>query len=213
MRPTLQSLPLIQPNDSRSSSKMSSSCAATYRPRHGASWQRCGEAPTRLFREGSGLAFGNYRRLARQSESVPVLDTLRVWLDDTINKVPQSTVLGKARAYQHNQSEVLARFRDKGRYGSDTNPLENAIRPLCVGRRNWLFCDAVARVHTSDRLYSPIECAKANGLEPYAYVRHVFTELPRAKSIAQVGALLPTRLEPAGLARDSLQGSFSPACQ
>lgn len=54
--------------------------------------------------------------------------------------------------------------------------------------------------------------SKANGLEPYAYLRHVFTELPKAQSLAKVEALLPTRLHPADLARDSLQGS-SPAAR
>jgi len=64
----------------------------------------------------------------------------------------------------------------------------------------------VAAAHASAQLYSLIECAKANGLEPYAYLRHVFTELPKAQSLAEVEALLPTRLDPATLARDSLQG-------
>ena len=63
----------------------------------------------------------------------------------------------------------------------------------------WLFADTVAGANASARLYSLIECAKANGLEPYAYLRHVFTELPKAKSLAEVEALLPTRLDPAAL--------------
>ena len=88
----------------------------------------------------------------------------------------------------------------------------NAIRPFVVGRKNWLFSDTVAGAHASARLYSLIECAKANGLEPYAYLRHVFTELPKAQSLAEVEALLPTRLDPATLARDSLQGP-SPAAR
>ena len=67
--------------------------------------------------------------------------------------------------------------------------------------------------HASARLYSLIECAKANGLEPYAYLRHVFTELPKAQSLAEVETLLPTRLDPATLARDSLQGHSLPARQ
>ena len=57
----------------------------------------------------------------------------------------------------------------------------------------------MAGANASARLYSLIECAKANGLEPYAYLRHVFTELPKAKSLAEVEALLPTRLDPAAL--------------
>ena len=104
------------------------------------------------------------------------------------------------------------RFCDDGRYGIDTNLVENAIRPFVVGRKNWLFSDTVAGAHASARLYSLIECAKANGLEPYAYLRHVFTELPKARSLAEVEALLPTRLDPATLARDSLHGS-SPAAR
>ena len=70
----------------------------------------------------------------------------------------------------------------------------------------------MAGAHASARLYSLIKCAKANGLDPYAYLRHVFTELPKAQSLAEVEALLPTRLDPAALARGSLQGS-SPAAR
>ena len=66
----------------------------------------------------------------------------------------------------------------------------------------------MAGAHASARPYSLIECAKANGLEPYAYLRHVFTELPKAQSLGEVEALLPTRLDPAALAPDSLQGSI-----
>ena len=86
-------------------------------------------------------------------------------------------------------------------------------RAFCVGRKNWLFCDTVAGAHASARLYSLIERAKANGLEPYAYLRHVFTELPKAQSLGDVEALLPTRLAPAALARDALQGFFPAARQ
>ena len=155
----------------------------------------------------------DYRHLARQTESVAVLDKLRAWLDDTIDNVPPSTPLGKAMSYLHNQWKGLVRFCDDGRYGIDTNPIENAIRPFVVGRRNWLFADTVAGANPSARLYSLIECAKANALEPYAYLRHVFTELPKAQSLAEVEALLPTRLDPAALAPDSLQESFLAARQ
>ena len=154
-----------------------------------------------------------YRHAARQSESVPVLDALRAWLDETIDNVPPSTVLGKAMGYLRNQWEALVRYCDDGRYGIDTNPVENAIRPFVVGRKNWLFSNTVAGACASARLYSLIETAKANGLDPYAYLRHVFTELPKAQSLAEVEALLPTRLGPGALARDSLQGAIPAARQ
>ena len=132
---------------------------------------------------------------------------LRVF--DSATQVPPPRLL----AYLHNQWKGLVRFCDDGRYGIDTNPVENAIRPFAVGRRNWLFADTVAGAHASARLYSLIECAKANGLEPYAYLRQVFTELPKAQSLADIEALLPTRLDPAALARDSLQDWFPAARQ
>ncbi len=71
----------------------------------------------------------------------------------------------------------------------------------------------MAGAHASARLYSLIECAKANGLEPCAYLRHVFTELPKAKSLGEIEALLPTRLAPAALPRDSLREPFPSARQ
>ena len=102
-------------------------------------------------------------------------------------------------SYLDNQWETLVRFCDDGRYGIDTNPVENAIRPFVVGRRNCLFSDTVAGANASARLYSLIETAKANGLEPYAYLRHVFTESPKPQSLGDVEALLPTRLDPSRL--------------
>ena len=94
------------------------------------------------------------RRRVRHAESVPVLDALRAWLDDTLAKVPPSSPLGKAMGYLDNQWEALVRYCDDGRYGIDTNPVENSIRPFCLGRRNWLFADSVAGAQASARLYS-----------------------------------------------------------
>ena len=139
------------------------------------------------------------RHRVRQAESIPVLGVLRAWLDDTLVKVPPSSPLGKAMSYLDNQWAALVRFCDDGRYGIDTNSVENAIRPFTVGRRNWLFADTMAGAEASARLYSLIQCAKANGAEPYAYLRRVFTELPRAQSLADIEALLPTRLDPTDL--------------
>ena len=91
------------------------------------------------------------------------------------------------------------RFAYDGCYGIDTNPVKNAIRPFCLGRRSWLFSDTVTGAQASARLYSLLRCAKANGLEPYAYLRRVFTGLPNAQSLAGIEALLSTRLNPADL--------------
>ena len=68
---------------------------------------------------------------------------------------------------------------------------ENAIRPFVIGRKAWLFSDTPAGAHASARLYSIVETAKACGLEPNTYLRHIFGRLPRATTLADVEALLP----------------------
>ena len=68
---------------------------------------------------------------------------------------------------------------------------ENAIRPFAVGRYNWLFADTPRGAKVSATCYSLIETAKANGLEPYAYLRHVLQNIAAAKTVKDIEALLP----------------------
>lgn len=75
------------------------------------------------------------------------------------------------------------------------NAAENAIRPFVVGRKNWLFAGSPKGAETSALLYSLIETAKANGLEPRAYLNYLFEHLPGAKSPEAVAALLPHNLK------------------
>ncbi|MFK8032151.1 MAG: transposase domain-containing protein, partial [Gammaproteobacteria bacterium] len=79
----------------------------------------------------------------------------------------------------------------------DNNMTENAIRPFVIGRKNFLFCDSVAGANASANLYSLIETAKANGFEPYRYLRKIFTEVPKANSLEDIEALLPFKQKPA----------------
>lgn len=71
------------------------------------------------------------------------------------------------------------------------------IRPLVIGRKNWLFSDTVAGAQASANLYSLIETAKANGVEPYRYLCKLFQALPAAKSVDDYEALLPWNITPA----------------
>lgn len=131
------------------------------------------------------------RQLARSQQARPLLDEMRQWLDKSLTQVPEKTAIGKALGYVANQWHRLVRYLDDGRINIDNNACERAIRPFVVGRKNWLFANTPAGAHASASLYSLIETTKANGLEPYAYLRHVFTELPKADSVAQFEALLP----------------------
>jgi hypothetical protein len=135
----------------------------------------------------------------RQERSRPVTLKLRAWLTDAIPRVPPQSLTGKALAYLDGQWPKLVRVLDDGRIPLDTNAVENAIRPFVIGRKNWLFADTVRGAEASANLYSVIETAKRSGLEPFAYLRHVFAELPRATTIDEVEALLPGRIDRARL--------------
>ena len=131
----------------------------------------------------------------RQRHAKPVLDEMKTWLDQSLPQVPPASATGKALHYLHNEWSKLIRYLDDGRLEIDNNAAENAIRPFVVGRKNWLFSDSVKGVTASANLYSLIETAKANGLEPYAYLRYLFTELPEAESVHAIEALLPGNLD------------------
>ncbi len=135
------------------------------------------------------------RAAYRKQHAQPVLNKLRDWLDQTLPQVPPKTTLGKALNYLHNEWSKLVVYIDDGRLEIDNNGAENAIRPFVIGRKNWLFSHSVKGVNASANLYSLIETAKANGLEPYAYLRNVFTELPRAECVDDIEALLPWNIE------------------
>lgn len=77
------------------------------------------------------------------------------------------------------------------RQGTHNNRCENAIRPFVIGRKNWLFSDTEAGARASANLYSLIETAKANGVEPHAYLTHLYTQLPSATRLEHFEALLP----------------------
>ena len=132
----------------------------------------------------------------RQQHAKPILEKLRSWLDNSLPNVPPSSATGKALNYLHKEWSKLTRYLDDGRLVIDNNQAENAIRPFVVGRKNWLFSDSVAGVKASANLYSLIETAKANDLEPYVYLRHLYTHLPRTKSVADIEALLPGNIIP-----------------
>ena len=132
----------------------------------------------------------------RLSHAKPILDRLRHWLDESLPQVPPGMAAGKALNYLNNEWSKLTGYLEDGRLEIDNNLAENAIRPFVIGRKNWLFSDSVVGVKASANLYSLIETAKANELEPYAYLRYLYTHLPRAASVEDIEALLPGNIDP-----------------
>jgi transposase len=120
------------------------------------------------------------RKTLRDDKAKPIWNELRQWLDRAVGQVPPKSLTGKALGYLDKQWPRLIRVLDDGRIEVDNNRCENAIRPFVLGRKAWLFADTPAGAEASARLYSLIETAKANGLEPHAYLARVFAELPAA---------------------------------
>ena len=136
-------------------------------------------------------AFIIYRQKYRLEHAGPLLTKLKSWLDANRPTVAPKTALGKALHYLNHQWPRLVRYLDDGQYPIDNNPVENAIRPFAIGRKNWLFSTSVQGAKASANLYGLIETAKANGLEPYAYLKKVFAQLPNINGYEDVDKLLP----------------------
>src|SRR5487761_1924223 len=134
------------------------------------------------------------RLLARQKFSMPILAELREWLDQTRPSVVPASALGRALSYMHDYWGKLIRYVERGDLPIDNNRVENAIRPFVIGRKAWLFSDTPAGAHASAVIYSLLQTAKANGHEPYVWLRHVMRNLPAAKTLEEFEALLPWNL-------------------
>lgn len=134
----------------------------------------------------------------RQRHAKPILDDFKKWLEKKQGHVLPKGLLGKAISYCLGQWQHLENYSKSGHAGIDNNAAENAIRPFVLGRKNWLFSGTPAGAQASAAIYSLIETAKANSLEPYAYLRYLFEKLPTTSG-ADVRSLLPTNLTPQDL--------------
>jgi len=127
----------------------------------------------------------------RRNQSALVIQRIESLLMRHLHRVLPESLLGKALHYLHGQWPKLVRFLNDGRFPIDNNVAENTLRPFVLGRKNWLFSDTVAGAKASANLYSLIESAKANAVEPYAYLCALFQALPHATTVDEVEALLP----------------------
>ena len=109
-----------------------------------------------------------------------------------------SSLLGEALHYLHGQWPELVRFLENGTWPLDSQAVENAIQSFVFGRRSWLFADTMGGANASANLYSLIETAKANNIEPYRYLAALFKKLPLRQTIDDYEALLPWNIELGG---------------
>lgn len=137
------------------------------------------------------------KTLARQSHSVPVLEDLKQWLENNVGRVPKGSLTHQAMAYTLNQWDYLIGYCLDGKLHISNALAENAIRPFAVGRKAWLFADTPHGARASATCYSLVETAKLNGLEPYAYLKHVLERIAEADTVEKLEALLPWNVKAA----------------
>ena len=144
------------------------------------------------------------RGQARQQDSLRVLAELQAWMGRHLPAVTPKSALGTALSYLHDYWGMLTRYTERGDLPIDNNRCENAIRPFVVGRKGWLFCDTPAGAHASAIIYSLLQTVKANGLDPYAWLRRVMRDLPAAKTLEEMEVLLPWNLHAQDLITESI---------
>ncbi len=119
------------------------------------------------------------RQAVRQQQAKPLLQQFKTWLDKSALQVPPKSAVGKAIAYSLGQWHKLERYLEDGHLNIDNNRAERAVKPFVIGRKNWLFSNTANGAQASAILYSLIETAKANGLIPFDYIKHLLDELSK----------------------------------
>ena len=117
------------------------------------------------------------REIARNERSKPILEKFKVWLDRESGLTLPKSTLGKAFTYCRNQWPKLIAFLDDGRLEIDNNRAERSIKPFVIGRKNWMFSNTSRGAKTSAVIYSIVETAKENGLDPFVYLKYVFEQI------------------------------------
>ena len=132
----------------------------------------------------------------RREAITPILSDISKRLSEKSLSTLPSSNLGRAIAYARGQWPLIMRHLDDHRLTPDNNIAENAIRPFAVGRKNWLFAGSPAGAESSAAIFSLIETAKANDVDPWLYLCHICRELPAATSEARLEKLLPWNCAP-----------------
>ncbi len=127
----------------------------------------------------------------RQEEVKPLLEDFQKWLAEKSQKVRPASETGKAISYSLGQWEKIENYLGCAELSPDNNAAERAVKPFVLGRKNWLFSGSPKGAHASALLFSLIETAKANDLNPYGYLKWIFEETPLIQSEKEFEKFLP----------------------
>lgn len=139
--------------------------------------------------KAKGLSYAQvYKR--RLKDEKPVVEGFIHWLD--AQQPEKGSRMDRAVTYIRNRKDTLMTYLEDGRCSLSNNPSENSIRPLTLGRKNWLFSDSQAGVNASMVVYTMVEMAKAHGLHPYSYLKYLLDSRPSiSTSDAELADLAP----------------------
>ena len=142
----------------------------------------------------------DHRRRERQKRSKPIANALAAWTDETRRKLSGKSELAAAFRYMRARWTALNRCFDDGRLALDNNPAERALRCVAIGRKNYLFAGSDAGGRRAAAMYSLIESAKLNGLNPQHYLADVLARIADHPA-RRIDELLPWNWQPIGVAR------------
>ena len=131
----------------------------------------------------------------RKAKSEEVAKALHQWLQRQRKLVPEGSATARAIDYSLKRWQALTRFIDDGELPADNNWVENQIRPIAIGRSNWLFAGSLRAGQRAAAVMSLLQSARLNGIDPYAYIKDVLTRLPTHPA-ARIEELLPHRWQP-----------------
>ena len=137
------------------------------------------------------------RQNARQSRSLPLVGSMKLWLETQLTHIPPRSGLADAIRYALTRWDALCRFLDDGRIELDTNTVERAIRPITLGRKNHLFAGSDGGADRWATVCSLITTAKLNNVEPFAYLKDVLERMSNGHHMSQLVDLLPWNWRPA----------------
>ena len=131
----------------------------------------------------------------REDEAKPIAKNFHAWLEAQRTRVPNGSATAKAIDYSLKRWGALMRYLSDGNLPCDNNWVENQIRPIAIGRNNWLFAGSLRAGKRAAAIMSLVHSAKLNGHDPYAYLRDVMEQLP-TQPASRIGELLPHRWRP-----------------